>query len=92
MAMDTYLVVFYHFDAHSLHKLEIKYIGAITTLTFLPALIFLFIHTPEKGPIYGSETVSTFLQDDTEFSKKATCSFVDDRFGVQYRQTGCLSV
>ncbi|KAJ5818932.1 cAMP receptor (Car4), partial [Penicillium riverlandense] len=57
MAMDTYLVVFYHFDAHSLRKLEMKYIGAITTLTFIPALVFLFIQTPEKGPIYGSETI-----------------------------------
>lgn len=59
MALDTYLVVFYHFDAHTLHGLEIKYIGAITTVTFIPALVFLFINTPEKGPIYGDEIVST---------------------------------
>lgn len=57
MALDTYLVVFHHFDAHSLHKLELKYIGGITVVTFIPALIFLFIRSPEKGPIYGSETI-----------------------------------
>ncbi|KAJ5580252.1 uncharacterized protein N7459_006237 [Penicillium hispanicum] len=57
MALDTYLVVFYHFDIHSLHKLEIKYIGVITALTFIPALVFLFIQTAEKGHIYGSETI-----------------------------------
>jgi hypothetical protein len=57
MAFDTYLVVFYHFDAHSLHKLELKYIGGITIATFIPALVFLFIRSSEKGPIYGSETI-----------------------------------
>jgi hypothetical protein len=76
MAMDTYLVVFYHFDAHSLHKLEIKYIGAITTLTFIPALVFLFIQTPEKGPIYGSETVSIFQNAIPKFGNKLTCRLI----------------
>lgn len=58
MALDTYLVVFHHFDAHSLQKLEKTYLGVITTLSFIPALVFLFIHTPEKGSLYGSEKVS----------------------------------
>lgn len=58
MALDTYLVVFYHFDAHALHKLEAKYTGVITTLTFIPAFVFLFINTPGRGSIYGSQTVS----------------------------------
>lgn len=59
MALDTYLVVFHHFDAHFLQKLEPKYIGGITTLTFIPALVFLFIRSDEKGPVYGSETVGS---------------------------------
>ncbi|KAJ6084567.1 hypothetical protein N7486_011367 [Penicillium sp. IBT 16267x] len=57
MALDTYLVVFHHFDAHYLQKLEPKYIGGITALTFIPALVFLFIRSDEKGPVYGSETI-----------------------------------
>ncbi|KAJ5929800.1 hypothetical protein N7454_006750 [Penicillium verhagenii] len=57
MALDTYLVVFHHFDAHYLQKLEVKYIGGITTLTFIPALVFLFIRSDEKGSVYGSETI-----------------------------------
>ncbi|KAJ5109429.1 hypothetical protein N7456_006104 [Penicillium angulare] len=57
MALDTYLVVFHHFDAHNLHKLELKYIGGITALTFIPAIVFLFIRSPGRGPIYGSETI-----------------------------------
>ncbi|KGO75108.1 hypothetical protein PITC_069780 [Penicillium italicum] len=55
MAMDTYLVVFYHFDTKSLRKLELKYIGVITSLSFIPAFVFLFIRD-HRGPIYGDET------------------------------------
>lgn len=58
MSIDTYLVVFHHFDAHSLQKLEYKYIGAISALSGIPAIVFLCIRTPARGPIYGGETVS----------------------------------
>jgi hypothetical protein len=58
MALDTYLVVFHHFDTQSLRKLELKYIGVISTLSFIPAFVFLFVRGREKGPIYGDETVS----------------------------------
>ncbi|KAJ5632102.1 hypothetical protein N7490_008441 [Penicillium lividum] len=57
MALDTYLVVFHHFDAHYLRRLEPKYISGITILTLIPALVFLFIRSDEKGPVYGSETI-----------------------------------
>ncbi|KAI2727161.1 hypothetical protein CBS147309_3503 [Penicillium roqueforti] len=57
MALDTYLVVFYHFDTLSLRKLEVKYISVITALSFIPAFVFLFIRGHEKGPIYGDETI-----------------------------------
>ena len=58
MALDTYLVVFYHFDTQSLRKLELKYIAVISTISFIPAFVFLFVPGHEKGPIYGDETVS----------------------------------
>lgn len=58
MALDTYLVVFHHFDTQSLRKLELKYISVISILSFIPAFVFLFIRDREKGPIYGDETVS----------------------------------
>ncbi|KAJ5730919.1 uncharacterized protein N7483_005427 [Penicillium malachiteum] len=57
MALDTYLVVFHHHDAHSLQKLEYKFIGSITIVTFIPAIVFLFIRSPAKGPVYGNETI-----------------------------------
>ncbi|QKX56940.1 uncharacterized protein TRUGW13939_04048, partial [Talaromyces rugulosus] len=57
MAYDVFLIVFYRYDAEDLKRLEIKFITIITPLVFVPALVFLFISTPEKGPMYGSETI-----------------------------------
>ena len=58
MAIDVFLIVFYKYDTEDLHNLEIKYITVITALVFIPAASFLFIHTPQRGPMYGSVTVS----------------------------------
>ncbi|CAI7625886.1 unnamed protein product [Penicillium viridicatum] len=66
MALDTYLVVFYHFDTQALRKLETKYIGVITILSFIPAFAFLFIRD-HKGPIYGDETI-TRVRDEFKLS------------------------
>ncbi|KAJ5044994.1 hypothetical protein NUH16_001806 [Penicillium rubens] len=63
MALDTYLVVFHHFDTQSLRKLELKYIGVISTLSFIPAFVFLFIRGREKGPIYDMVLNSPQLDD-----------------------------
>lgn len=62
MAIDVFLIVFYKFEAEALRKLEMKYIGVITALVFIPAVTFLFIRTPEKGPMYGSVTVGAIPQ------------------------------
>jgi hypothetical protein len=59
MAVDVYLIVFRRYDSRDLLKLEIKYVVAITTFCFIPSLVFLFINTRDKGPMYGSVTVST---------------------------------
>ncbi|KAF4630333.1 hypothetical protein G7Y89_g7807 [Cudoniella acicularis] len=56
MACDVYLMVFYRYEAEDLHRLEIKYIGVITSFTLIPAATFLFIHNAERGPMYGSVT------------------------------------
>jgi hypothetical protein len=67
MAVNVFLIVFYKYEADDLRKLEKWYISVITTLVFLPALTFLFIHTTTKGPMYGSVTVRTSNQTTTSF-------------------------
>ncbi|KAL5333987.1 hypothetical protein BJX70DRAFT_403016 [Aspergillus crustosus] len=56
MTWDVVLVVFWQYEPEALRRLEKKYFAVITTLTFIPALVFLFIHNPDKGPLYGSVT------------------------------------
>jgi hypothetical protein len=57
MALDVYFVVFKRYDNADLRKLEPRYIALITTTTFIPAFVFLFIRTADKGPMYGSVTL-----------------------------------
>ncbi|KAL2815271.1 hypothetical protein BDW59DRAFT_177703 [Aspergillus cavernicola] len=54
MTWDVVLVVFYHYEPRALRRLEKKYLAIITTLSFIPAFVFLFIHNSDKGPLYGS--------------------------------------
>lgn len=58
MSWNVFLIVFYRYEAEDLRKLEKKYVGGITAVTFIPAFVFLFIHNQDKGPMYASVTVS----------------------------------
>lgn len=59
MTWDVVLVVFYRYEPEALRRLEKKYFAVITTLTFIPALVFLFIRSSDKGPLYGSVVVGS---------------------------------
>lgn len=66
MALDVYLVVFHHFDGRALKRLEIFYVVTITAVTFIPALVFLFIHTSAKGPIYDGSAIVSAIRERTQ--------------------------
>lgn len=57
MAVNVYLIVYRSYDIESLRRLEWKYMVGITTVTFIPALVLLFIRDEDNGPMYGSVTV-----------------------------------
>lgn len=57
MAINVFLIVFRGYSTESLRRLEWKYLSVITTVTFIPAFVFLFIRTDARGPMYGSVTV-----------------------------------
>ena len=57
MAVNVYLIVHRSYDVEMLRRLEWKYMIIITTVTFIPAFVFLFIKTEDNGPMYGSVTV-----------------------------------
>ncbi|KAK4155871.1 hypothetical protein C8A00DRAFT_41600 [Chaetomidium leptoderma] len=57
MAINVFLIVHRNYDIDSLRRLEWKYVVGITTITFIPAFVLLFIKTEENGPMYGSVTL-----------------------------------
>jgi hypothetical protein len=64
MAVNVFLIVFRGYSTESLRKLEWKYLAVITTVTFIPAFTFLFVRTDDRGPMYGSVTVSALQLSD----------------------------
>ncbi|KAL5044359.1 hypothetical protein BDW71DRAFT_199046 [Aspergillus fruticulosus] len=58
MSCDVVLVVFWHYEPEALRRLEKKYLAVITTLIFIPALVFFFVRSGEKEPLYESVTCS----------------------------------
>jgi hypothetical protein len=58
MAINVYLTFFHRYSASQLRSLEWKYLTLCYGIPFIPAIIFVFMTTPERGHIYGSAVVS----------------------------------
>ncbi|KAH8692246.1 hypothetical protein BGW36DRAFT_419550 [Talaromyces proteolyticus] len=54
MACNVYLTFYHQYEAVQLRKLEWRYIVLCYGLPLIPAIVFLFIETEERGKIYGS--------------------------------------
>ena len=85
MACNVYLTFFHKYNAQQLRSLEWKYIMLCYGCPLIPAFVYLFIDSPDKGKIYGSATVSflTYL---------AACSSPLSSFGAGYLWSGTFSV
>jgi hypothetical protein len=58
MAFNVYLTFFRRYKAPQLRKLEKVYLVLCYGLPFIPAFVYVFIHTEGKGKVYGSALVS----------------------------------
>jgi hypothetical protein len=58
MAVNVYLVIFQHFDAQDLQRLEKRYLLGCYGLPFIPAFVFLFVNDSVRGRMYANATVS----------------------------------
>ena len=61
MACNVYLAFFRKYNSHDLRRLEWVYILLCYGIPFIPALVYCFITTTERGKIYGSAVVSPSL-------------------------------
>lgn len=59
MAINVYMTLFRKYNAQQLKTLEWKYNLMCYGLTFLIALVYLFIETKSRGKMYGPATVRT---------------------------------
>jgi len=57
MAINVYLVFFRGYTTESLRKLEVIYLLLGYGLSFIPALVFVFISTPSRGHFYGNAII-----------------------------------
>ena len=57
MAVNIYLVFFRGYNTRQLRGLDHKYFVACYGLSLVPAIIYLFIKTKERGRIYGGAIV-----------------------------------
>ncbi|OAP55362.1 hypothetical protein AYL99_10335 [Fonsecaea erecta] len=53
MACNVYLSFFRQYDASQLRSLEWRYLGACYGIPFIPALVFLFVSSGDRGKVYG---------------------------------------
>ncbi|OJJ33072.1 hypothetical protein ASPWEDRAFT_43129 [Aspergillus wentii DTO 134E9] len=54
MACNVYLTFFHKYNSEQLRRLEWKYVVCCYGLPFIPAFVYFFIETRERGRIYGS--------------------------------------
>jgi len=58
MSCNVWLSFFRAYDVAALRRLEFKYLVACYGIPLIPALIYLFISTIDRGKIYGTAVVS----------------------------------
>ena len=64
MAINVYLVFFRGYTTDQLRGLELRYLLACYGLSFVPALVFVFISTPSGGRIYGDAVIWCWITSD----------------------------
>lgn len=58
MACNVYLTFFHKYNSEKLRRLEWKYVLFCYGLPFMPSFAYFFIHSKEKGKVYGAAIVS----------------------------------
>ena len=57
LATNVYLTFFHKYGETQLRALEWRYLLLCYGVPFVPALVYIFVHTAARGKIYGSATV-----------------------------------
>ncbi|TVY83029.1 Cyclic AMP receptor-like protein A [Lachnellula suecica] len=69
MAINVYLVFFKGYTTGRLRRLEVWYLLACYGLSFLPALVFVFINDKNRGHIYGGAIIWCWISPKWDFMR-----------------------
>lgn len=72
MALNVYLTVNRKFSSAQLRKLEPYYVGASFGLPLISGIVFLFVRSPGKGPIYGDATLWCWISQEYDVLRLTT--------------------
>ncbi|KAG0647022.1 Cyclic AMP receptor 2 [Hyphodiscus hymeniophilus] len=64
MAVNVYLTFYWKFDGEALRRLEKYYIMICYGAPFVPAFVYLWAKTPDKGRMYGNATLWCWVAND----------------------------
>lgn len=67
MAVNVYLVFFKGYTVDQLRSLDLAYILICYGLSFIPALVFIFINTNARGPVYGPAVIWCWVNIEWDF-------------------------
>ena len=62
MALNVYLALFHGWSTKRMKSRDWKYLWTCYGLSLIPAIVYLFIDTPDRGKIYGPATVCVLYQ------------------------------
>lgn len=72
MAMNVYLTFYHKYGAVKLRKLEKWYFLACYGIPFIPALVYIFVSTKEKGRMYGNATLWCWIANEWDIFRIIT--------------------
>ena len=72
MALNVLLTFYYKFGAEQLRHLEKWYFLFCYGLPFIPAFIYIWVSTPEKGRMYGNATLWCWISSEWDVFRIAT--------------------
>ena len=72
MACNVYLTFYWKFDANRLRRLEIYYFILCYGIPFIPAFVYIFTKTTNKGRMYGNATLWCWIGGNWDIFRIAT--------------------
>jgi hypothetical protein len=72
MALNVWLTFYRKYDAERIRKLEVIYFVVCYGVPFVPALVYVFVETHQKGRLYGNALLWCWVSSDWDLLRLVT--------------------